>query len=87
MNTALVHSSMLEFLLLAAIVAVIAFGWLHFSNDPDRMAIKVRKDGKREYERISSDPDLAFPLWIKILIFILIASVLFMPLDFMLNRS
>jgi|GEM_PF-5877980 len=87
MNTIFILGSMSEFLILSVIVALVLFGFQHYADHRDRMAIKVRRDGKREYERISSQPDLSFPLWIKIVIFILIASVLFMPLDFMLNRS
>ena len=78
---------MMEFLILSSVVGLIIYGFQQFTDPGDRMAIKVRKDGSREYERVSAEPDTTLPIWIKILIFIIIASVLFMPLDFILNRS
>jgi hypothetical protein len=87
MNPIITTSGMSEFLVLSIIVAVLVYGFQQFTDHQDRIAIKIRKDGSREYERISSEPEIMFPLWLKIAIFIVIASVLFMPLDFILNRS
>ncbi|WP_194850434.1 hypothetical protein [Nonlabens antarcticus] len=87
MNYMVLTGGMIEFLILSIIVAVLIYGFREFTDHQDRMAIKIRKDGRHEYERISSKPKIMFPLWLKIAIFIVIASVLFMPLDFILNRS
>jgi hypothetical protein len=87
MNPIITKSDMSEFLVLSIIVAILVYGFQQFTDYQTRMAIKIRKDGGREYERISSEPEIMFPLWLKIAIFIVIASVLFMPLDFILNRS
>jgi len=77
---------MSEFIVIAILVAVLIYGLNLYGKNPDSIAIKLRKDGKYDYERISSKPESDFPMWIKITIFILLASVLFIPLDFILNR-
>ncbi len=86
MISLLVSSNMADFFTVAIIVGVFIFGYQQFADHPDRMAIKVRRDGKRVFERVPAEPETVFPLWIKITIFILISGVLFIPLDFILKR-
>jgi len=77
---------MTEFMVIATIVAILIYGFNFFTDGKDTIAVKLRKDGKYEYQKVSSQPQNEVSLWLKIIIFIMIASVLFMPLDFILNR-
>ena len=83
---AITSTSMTDFIMIAIIFAIFFYGFYLFKNDQDSIAIRLRKDGSHDYKRVPSSPDAEFPIWIKITIFILIASVLFIPLDFILNR-
>lgn len=80
-------NGVMEFMVIAAVVAMFLYGLDLFKNHQDALAIKLRRDGKPEFERVSSTSNEDFPILIKIFIFIVIASVLFIPLDFILNRS
>ena len=83
----LTTSGMSGFIVIAIVVALILFAFNYYNEDKDVTAIKLRKDGKPEYYKVPAESRGEFPLFVKIAIFILIASVLYMPLDFILNRS
>ncbi|KQC33707.1 hypothetical protein AAU57_10490 [Nonlabens sp. YIK11] len=83
----LIMSGMSEFIVIAIIVAVIIYGINLFNDHKDTVAIKLRKDGKHEYHKVPAEPKDQTSIMIKIAVFILIASVLYIPLDFILNRS
>lgn len=80
-------NGMTEFMIIAAVVAIIIYGLSRLNSNKDSIAIKLRKDGTPEYQRVSNTGGEEFPLLLKIVIFVMIASVLFIPLDFILNRS
>ncbi len=76
-----------DFIFIAAIVGIAIYGIGLYSDHRNGTAIKLRKDGSYSYERVPVSRHKVFPTWLKIAIFIVLASVLFIPLDFLLNRS
>ncbi len=85
--TLLATAGFTDFIIIAAIMGVVLYGWELWNDSHSLTAIKLRKDGTRDYHRVPTDDKKLFPTWIKIAIFIVVASVLFIPLDFILNRS
>ena len=83
----LTTSGMTEFMIIAIIVAIVLYGFQLFKDDKDTVAIKLRKDGKHEYHKVPAAPKDEMSILMKIVVFVLVASVLFIPLDFILNRS
>jgi hypothetical protein len=76
-----------QFIIIASIVAILWFLNIFWTKDKDRVAIKIKKDGKYHLQRMSNDAEQQVPILLKLLVFIIIAAILYMPLDYLLNRS
>ncbi|AZQ44232.1 hypothetical protein [Nonlabens ponticola] len=87
MTAIAITDGMSAFIIIAILVALLLFANFKINKDKDHIAIRIRKDGKHSYHRVPANEATPFPNWLKILIFLIVASILFMPLDFLLNRS
>ncbi len=75
--------------LLVAVVAISVLIYLLGSGQakPDRLGIKITRQGKRVYEPIPDEPSERVPNWLMAVYVIIALGLLFLPAHYYLNQN